>query len=62
MTSTVRAYLDDGSGSMILQVLAGGFAALAVTFKLWWSRLKSILRIGRKDEPTAAEQPAVGSD
>jgi hypothetical protein len=47
----VLAYLDAGSGSMILQVLAGGFAALAVTFKLWWHRLLHILRIKRTDEP-----------
>jgi hypothetical protein len=62
MTSTIRAYLDAGSGSMILQVLAGGLAGLAVTFKLWWGRLKNLLRIGRKDEAKPAEQPVVGSD
>ena len=32
--TTVLAYLDPGSGSMILQILAGGLAAVAVTAKL----------------------------
>ena len=47
---TVLAYLDPGSGSMILQIIAGGLAAVAVTAKLYWGRLMRFLRI-RKDEP-----------
>jgi len=52
--TTVLAYLDPGSGSMILQIIAGGLAAVAVTAKLYWNRLLKFLRI-RKDEP---ETPA----
>jgi hypothetical protein len=48
--TTVLAYLDPGSGSMILQILAGGLAAVAVTAKLYWRRLTRFLGI-RKDEP-----------
>jgi DNA gyrase inhibitor GyrI len=48
--STVLAYLDPGSGSMILQIIAGGLAAVAVTAKLYWDRILRFLRI-RKDEP-----------
>jgi hypothetical protein len=50
----VLAYLDPGSGSMILQVIAGGLAAVAVTARLYWRRLKRFLRIS-KDEPEAGE-------
>jgi hypothetical protein len=49
MTS-VLAYLDPGSGSMILQVLAGGVAAVGVAAKLYWRRLTRFLHL-RKDEP-----------
>jgi hypothetical protein len=63
--STVLAYLDPGSGSMILQILAGGLAAVAVTAKLYWGRLMKFLRI-RKDEPetpkAAPAEPAPRSD
>ena len=52
--TTVLAYLDPGSGSMILQILAGGVAAVAVTAKLYWNRLLRFLHI-RKDEPETAE-------
>jgi hypothetical protein len=48
--TNVLAYLDPGSGSMILQIIAGGLAAVAVTAKLYWNRILKFLRI-RKDEP-----------
>jgi hypothetical protein len=46
----VFAYLDPGTGSMLVQLLVGGVAAVAVTAKLYWNRLLRLLRI-RKDEP-----------
>jgi hypothetical protein len=48
--TTFLAYLDPGSGSMILQIIAGGLAAVAVTAKLYWNRVLRFLRI-KKDEP-----------
>jgi hypothetical protein len=60
--TTVLAYLDPGSGSMILQILAGGVAAVAVTAKLYWNRLLRFLRI-KKDEPeTTPAEPARPSE
>jgi len=38
----IVAYLDAGSGSLILQALAGGFAGVAVVGKLYWRRFKRI--------------------
>lgn len=55
MESHVLAYLDAGSGSLILQVLAGGAAAVAVSAKVFWRRILSFLRIRRDDEPTAVD-------
>jgi hypothetical protein len=54
--STLLAYLDPGSGSMILQVLVGGLAAVAVTAKLYWRRLLRLLRIRKDDEQPALER------
>jgi hypothetical protein len=42
------AYLDPGSGSMLLQILLGGVAGLIVVFKLYWGRFLSLLGIRRK--------------
>jgi hypothetical protein len=38
----VVGYLDAGSGSLILQALAGGVAGVAVAGKLYWRRLKRV--------------------
>jgi hypothetical protein len=46
----VLAYIDAGSGSLILQALAGGFAAAAVVGKLYWRRLLRMLRIRRPED------------
>jgi hypothetical protein len=50
------AYLDPGSGSMMLQVLAGGIAAAAVTLKVYWRRLLVFLRIRKPEEETVEPQ------
>jgi hypothetical protein len=55
--TNVLAYLDPGSGSMILQIIAGGLAAVAVTAKLYWNRILKFLRI-RKDEPAESKPDA----
>jgi hypothetical protein len=41
------AYLDPGSGSLLLQALVGGVASAAVLGRLYWRRAKRFLRIGR---------------
>ena len=55
------AYLDPGSGSMILQILAGGLAAVAVTAKLYWGRLLTFLRIRKPEDETAPATSGSGS-
>ena len=49
-TSTAHAYLDPGTGSIILQVLLGGVAGLALACKLYWQKFVSMLGIKRKPE------------
>jgi hypothetical protein len=48
------AYLDPGAGSMMLQVLLGGSAAVLVIVKLTWRRL--LARIGWARTPSPTEQ------
>lgn len=42
------AYLDPGSGSMVLQIVLGGVAGLVVILKLYWNRLVSLFETGKK--------------
>jgi hypothetical protein len=44
------AYLDAGTGSMLVQLVVGGVAAIGVAAKFYWRRLLRFLHI-RKDEP-----------
>ncbi len=52
----VLAYLDPGTGSLILQLVLGGAAALAVTVKFWWNRLLHLLHIRRRSPASESEQ------
>ena len=45
-----NAYLNPGTGSMILQALIAGLAVVAVTIKLYWFKLRAFLK-GEKFEP-----------
>jgi hypothetical protein len=59
--AAIFAYLDAGSGSMIVQLLLGGFAAVVVTIKLWWRRLLRFLRL-RPAEPAESEASPTSGD
>ena len=51
------AYIDPGAGSMILQVLAGGVAGVMVFGKLYWAKVKRVLRFGRSEPPEDESRP-----
>jgi hypothetical protein len=55
-TTSAHAYLDPGTGSMLLQGLLGGIAGGAVIVKIYWARIKSFFRRGSagKDAPGGA--------
>ena len=56
-----HAYIDPGSGSMLLQLLLGGVAGLVVLAKLYWHRLLRLLGLGGRnvdEEQTTAERSA----
>ena len=59
----VHAYLDPGTGSMILQLLIGGVAGALIIIKLYWSRLKQIVKGSRKTTGNeSAERSPTESD
>ena len=49
------AYLDAGSGSLIVQAVVGGVAGAAVAAKLYWRRLASRFRRRPTEMPTAPD-------
>jgi hypothetical protein len=50
LPSPAQAYLDPGSGSMLLQLLLGGVAGLTVLLKLFWHRVREVLGLSAKEE------------
>ena len=49
-TEPAFAYLDPGTGGMLIQIILGGLAGLAVAGKLFWHQLKSFFRFGNSEE------------
>lgn len=43
-TVNALAYLDPGTGSIILQGLIAAFAAVAVTARIYWRKITNFLR------------------
>ena len=52
-----HAYLDPGTGSILLQMLLGGVAGGIVIIKLYWHRLTSFFKRDQKDSEPAPSQP-----
>ena len=44
ITSPAYAYLDPGTGSLILQGIIAGLAMLSVTIKMWWHKITSLFK------------------
>ena len=52
--ATLFGYIDPGSGSLFLQALAGGIAAIGVVTKVYWRRLKRFLHIGKPEDESSS--------
>ena len=46
-----HAYLDPGSGSLILQGIIAGIAAISVVAKIYWHRLLGFLNLKKDVDP-----------
>jgi hypothetical protein len=57
---SAHAYLDAGTGSMILQILVASGAAALFILKTQWRRIKAKLT-GKPEDPKTAE-PTPGSN
>ena len=44
------AYLDPASGNMLLQIILGGVVGLAIILKLYWRKIRRLLRTSKEPE------------
>lgn len=56
------AYLDPGAGSMLLQVILGGIAGLAVGVRLFWHRILGFFSRQPPTPPAGASTPPESGD
>ena len=55
-TPSAFAYLDPGTGSMLLQVILGGIAAVGVALKLFWHKIR--IALGMSKKPATEDEQA----
>ena len=60
LTSSAHAYLDPGTGSIILQVLLGGVAGLALAGKLYWQKFRLLARHQAQARGASGDPPGPG--
>ena len=53
ITSPAHAYLDPGTGSMLISAIIGVAAAVGLALKLFWYRLVGVLRGKKGGRPDA---------
>ncbi len=58
-TGEAHAYLDPGTGSMLLQGLVGGIAAASVAIGVYWGKLKALLFRSSTRKPQHGRTPDV---
>jgi hypothetical protein len=58
----IVAYLDPGSGSMLLQALLGGLAGIAVTFKLFGKRILDFIIPSRRKQAEESTTASTETD
>jgi hypothetical protein len=55
-------YLDPGSGSLLIQLLAAGLlGGIGILIKTFWHRIKAFFT-GKKDEPLVTEEETNSDD
>jgi hypothetical protein len=51
-----RAYLDPGSGSMLLQIILAGLLAAGILIRTQWSKVKSLFQRGHSTPPEEGDE------
>ena len=56
LIETSYAYIDPGSGSALISVIIGFFAALGITIKTYWYKLKSFFNFAKDKTNSSKEE------
>jgi uncharacterized membrane protein len=56
LPGTAFAYLDPGTGSILIQGLIAAIAAVGVTLRLYWHRFIAFFKRSKKSAPSAGDE------
>jgi hypothetical protein len=59
LPTTALAYLDPGTGNVLLQTVLGALAAIAFAIKVSWERIRSLFS-RRRDRQLRDDPPSAG--
>lgn len=54
---TLLAYLDPGTGGLIVQAVIGFFCAIGFTAKLWWGKVKGFFSGNKGNDDKKSDSP-----
>ena len=57
LPTSVFAYLDPSTGSMVVSAIVGIFASIALAVKTYWYKIKGWFRRGQKQDSTSGDTP-----
>ena len=49
ISNNAQAYIDPGSGSIIIQAILGAIAAVGTTLSIYWSKIKKFFTKNKKN-------------
>ncbi len=53
LPNAAHAYLDPGTGSMIIQIIVASVAAIGIALKSFWAQIKMFFVKGKKEDDKA---------
>ena len=56
MPSIANAYIDPGTGSLIVQVIIAAFATALITIKMWWYKASKVFRLGKNNKDSKVKK------
>ncbi len=57
LSSPVQAYMDPNLGSMLLQGLLAGVAAIGVTARMYWHRITGFFHRTKNEQEDSEDEP-----
>ena len=54
--SPAYAYIDPGTGGLLIQLLTGGVAGLLVLGRLYWHRLRAVFGLAPRDKASSDDR------